>query len=226
MSRKSTITSYLKAVNNQWKASEEEIKKIYATDGYTPEFKEEKAEEVIIKLNNLLDQVKEKTLQIVDEKLESMFKPTANTFNAGYQARLTNVLSIVSLSGSDMDLRDLKAMIEPFNEDYTALQGIRKAIENVGIDKREDYPTVLSSLATGTLEDRKETHRKLVKFKDSFSEFRINKSVGQLEWIKDMELLGYDPFFETLDDDLNYSMELDPSAYKKVEPVDPEIEIK
>lgn len=226
MSRKSTITSYLKAVNNQWKASEEEIKKIYATDGYTPEFKEEKAEEVIIKLNNLLDQVKEKALQIVDEKLESMFKPTANTFNAGYQARLTNVLSIVSLSGSDMDLRDLKAMIEPFNGDYTALQAIRKAIENAGIDKREDYPTVLSSLATGDLEDRKETHKKLVKFKDSFSEFHINKSVGQLEWIKDMELLGYDSFFETLDDDLNYSRELDTSAYPIIEPVAPDTSIK
>ena len=133
-----------------------------------------------------------------------MFKPVENTFNAAYQSRLTNVLNIVSLAGSEIDLRDLKAMIEPFEGDYTALEAIKAAITNSGIDKKENVSTVLSSLATGSLDTRKVTHEKLVKFKSSISEFNINRSMGNIEWVQGMDYLGYDPFLNVLDDNLDY----------------------
>lgn len=225
MSKKATIVNLLKTMNNEWKAADAEIEQIYAQNGYTPVFKEEKAEEVRERLNNTLEQIKAKIMLVIDDKLESLFKPGANTFDAAYQSRLTNVLNIVTLTGSDLDLRDLKAMIEPFNKDYTALQAIRAAITNTGIDKNKDYPVVLSSLATGALEDRKETHRKLVKFKNSLNGFSITRSMGSIEWVQGSEYLGYDPFLNTLDDDLNYIKELDNNK-TYTEPIGIELEIK
>lgn len=224
MSKKSTVTNLLKTMANEWKAADEEIKKIYEYEGYTPEFKDQKAEEVRIELNDTLDQLKEKIILIIDDKLESLFKVGTNTFNAAYQSRLTNVINILTLTGDTIDLRDLKTMIEPFNKDYTALEGIKAAITKAGIDKREDYNEVLPYLATRSLDDRKETHRKLVKFRDSISGFNIPKDMGSMVWLQGAEYLGYDEFINTLDDDLNYSRELDNNTY--TEPIDLAIEIK
>ena len=224
MSKKSTVTNLLKTMANEWKAADEEIKKIYEYEGYTPEFKDQKAEEVRVELNDTLDQLKEKIISIIDDKLESLFKAGTNTFNAAYQSRLTNVINILTLTGDTIDLRDLKTMIEPFNKDYTALEGIKAAITKAGIDKREDYNEVLPYLATRSLDDRKETHRKLVKFRDSISGFNIPKDMGSMVWLQGAEYLGYDEFINTLDDDLNYSRGLDNNTY--TEPIDPAIEIK
>ena len=204
MSKKSSITSLLSALSKEWKSMDEKVKDIYANNGYTQAYKEELAEAERAKLNRLLEQVKEKIVSSIDSKLESMFKPVENTFNAAYQSRLTNVLNIVSLAGNNIDLRDLKAMIEPFQGDYTALEAIKAAITNCGIDKKENFPTVLSSLATGSSDTRKVTHEKLVKFKNSISEFNIDRSMGNIEWVQGMDYLGYDPFLNVLDDDLDY----------------------
>lgn len=165
MSKKLRITNLLKTISKEWASTEEKIKQIYADNDYTQEFKDRQAEELQSTINNYLEQAKGMIISIVDEKLQSLFKPVGNTFDVGYQSRLTNVLSILTLAGSEIDLRDLQSMLEPFNKDYTALQAIRAAITAAGIDKQGAFPSVPSYLATGALEDRKDTHRKLVKLK-------------------------------------------------------------
>lgn len=204
MSKKGTVTNLLKTINSEWCAADKKIKDAYANNDYSLEFKDRIAAEIMTKLNNTLDQVKVMITETVDKKLEELFSPGANTFDAAYQSRLTNVLSIVTLAGSDIDLRDLKSMIEPFNKDYTALQAIKAAITAAGVTQRTDYPEILSDLATNALKDRQETHRKLVKFKDSLNGFNISSNMRTLEWLLNSEYLGYDEFISSLDGDLNY----------------------
>ena len=204
MSRKANLSNSLKKINNEWRNTDTKIKAIYEDNRYTPQAQEEAAQELRVNLDAYLTRERETIISIVDDKLESIFRPGSNVFNAAYQSRLTNVLSIVTLTGNEIDLRDLKSMIEPFEGDYTALQAIRTAITNAGIDKREDYPTVLASLATGTLEKRKETHRKLVKFKKSINGFDVIRGMGSMSWVKNSEYLGYETFLDDFDDNLDY----------------------
>ncbi len=210
MSKKTDIKNLLESFTNEWRAADKKKGLIFRNDDLTQIAKEKQAEEIDEKLDNLLQQIKEKIVVIIDEKLERIFGGS-NTFNAAYQSRLTNVLQIVGLVGKEMDLRDLKTMIEPFKTDYTALQAIDAAIKAAGINERDEYSNV--AVGIEALDERKETHSKLVKFKDSIQRFNTQATIGSqlvLEWLEGTKYLGHDSFLEALDDDLNYKRELDP----------------
>ncbi|MGO1468860.1 MAG: hypothetical protein ACTHW2_02430 [Tissierella sp.] len=157
---------------------------------------EEEEKENTEKLEGLhkkeIDKLKTNLEEILEDKRKELGSKKETDLNKDYQLRLTNLLKVFKRDGTEMDEENIIKGLRLFTEDPMALDSLREALIESGVDKNEAFELI-------PLEKTDLTIAKL----DSIKKMLNAKSKLSLKKEED-GYLGYEPLLDVLDDDFNY----------------------
>src|SRR5699024_383438 len=108
--------------------------RINGADIYSDDYKKGELSKMDNLMTSITYQFREDVAEIIEGKKSEIQAPHEKTLDVEYQTRLSNEVRILDMTGKTMSEQDIDVMIQPFKDDYIAMQGIKGALERSGRD--------------------------------------------------------------------------------------------
>lgn len=142
MKIKSEVKSRLKQLNELKTASENKIKEIEKSTQYSEAYKKQLIQQENEKLSNERFKLRDEVSTLIDStKKELLDRRKSVPRDLTFEVRLNNALKSIELAGKNMNQNELKAIVEPFKEDYFTNRTFFNVFRAMGINTEGVIPT-------------------------------------------------------------------------------------
>ena len=169
MKIKSNIKSILKKLNESKAASENKIKEIKDSEKYAEDYKVKLIQDEKQNFANERFKIRDEVAGLIETTKKELLdtrKPMARDLT--FEVRLSNALKAIELAGKNMNKGELKAIVEPFEKDYSTVRTFFNVFRTMGINTEGVIPVDGIDQQINTLDNIKNDLMDSLKYDNTF----------------------------------------------------------